>query len=171
MTQSKLEAERTRINELLSQYRRERDGLAENYRVLGERKHKNELSASRMDMELKQGADRIWEEYELTYENAQALRHDIAVGATQQRVAGLKGEIKNLGDINVSAIEDYRTVSERYESLSTQYGDLEKAKADLYTLIGQLTKTMNRRSSLNFRRSSRTLRTRSPSCSAADTQS
>ena len=140
--QSKLEAERTRLNELLSQYRRERDTLADAYRTLGERKHKNELSESRMEMELKASADRIWEDYELTYENAQALRHDIAIGATQQRVNALKGEIKGLGDINVSAIEDYRTVSERYESLSTQYGDLEKAKADLYTLIGQLVKTM-----------------------------
>lgn len=140
--QARLETERTRINELLSQYRRERDGLADAYRTLGERKHKNELAESRMEMELKSSADRIWEDYELTYENAQALRHDIAIGATQQRVGALKGEIKNLGDINVSAIEDYRTVSERYESLSTQYADLEKAKSDLYTLIGQLTKTM-----------------------------
>ena len=142
--QSKLEAERSRINELLSQYRHERDGLEESYRTLGERKHKNELAQSRMEMELKAGADRIWEEYELTYDNAQALRHDIAVGATQQRVNALKGEIKDLGSINVAAIEDYRTVSERHESLSTQYADLEKAKADLYTLIGQLTKTMER---------------------------
>ncbi|MBQ1820887.1 MAG: chromosome segregation protein SMC [Clostridia bacterium] len=140
--QSKLEAERARINELLSQYRRERDNLAEAYRTLGERKHKNELAESRMDMELKASADRIWEEYELTYENAQTLRHDIAVGATQQRVNGLKAEIRELGDINVSAIEDYRTVSERYETLGAQYADLEKAKSDLYTLIGQLTKTM-----------------------------
>lgn len=142
--QSKLEAERTRINELLSQYRRERDSLAESYRVLGERKHRNELTQSRMEMELKTSADRIWEEYELTYDNAQAMRHEIAVGATQQRVNALKTEIRGLGDINVSAIEDYRTVSERHESLSTQYADLEKAKNDLYTLIGQLTKTMER---------------------------
>ena len=140
--QSKLEAERTRINDLLSQYRRERDDLAEAYRTLGERKHKNELSMSRMEMELKNFADRVWEEYELTYKNAQALRHDIAVGATQQRVAALKSEIRELGDINVSAIEDYKTVSERYDSLSAQYADLEQAKNDLYTLIGQLTKTM-----------------------------
>ena len=140
--QSKLEAERSRINDLLSQYRHDRDGLAETFRVLGERRHRNELNASRMEMELKTSADRIWEEYELTYENAQALRHEIAVGATQSRVSALKGEIKSLGDINVSAIEDYRTVSERYETLGTQYADLEKAKADLYTLIGQLTKTM-----------------------------
>ena len=142
--QSKLEAERTRLNELLSQYRRERDGLSDAYRTLGERKHKNELSENRMELELKASADRIWEDYELTYENAQALRHEIPIGATQQRVAALKGEIKNLGDINVSAIDDYRTVSERYDSLSTQYGDLEKAKTDLYTLIGQLTKTMEK---------------------------
>ena len=140
--QSKLEAERTRLNELLSQYRRERDALSDAYRTLGERKHKNELAMSRMEMELKASADRIWEDYELTYENAQALRHDIAVGATQSRVNALKAEIRGLGDVNVSAIEDYRTVSERHESLSTQYADLEKAKADLYTLIGQLTKTM-----------------------------
>ena len=150
--QSKLEAERTRINELLSQYRRERDGLADAYRTLGERKHRNELAQSRMEMELRASADRIWEDYELTYENAQALRHDIAVGATQQRVGALKGEIKGLGDINVSAIEDYRTVSERFESLSTQYNDLEKAKNDLYTLIGQLTKTMEQTFVVEFQK-------------------
>ena len=149
---SKLEAERTRINELLSQYRHERDALAETYRALDERRHKNELSASRMEMELQSSADRIWEEYELTYENAQALRHDIAVGATQQRVGALKSEIKGLGDVNVSAIEDYRTVSERHESLSTQYADLEKAKTDLYTLIGQLTKTMEQTFVVEFQK-------------------
>ena len=150
--QSKLEAERSRINDLLSQYRHERDGLTEAYRTIDERRHRNEMNRSRMEMELKASADRIWEEYELTYDNAQTLRHDIAIGATQQRIAGLKGEIKNLGDINVSAIEDYRTVSERYESLSTQYADLEKAKADLYTLIGQLTRTMEQTFIVEFQK-------------------
>ena len=140
--QSKLEAERTRINELLSQFRRDRDGLLETVRSIDERKHRNEMQTSRLEMELKQSADRIWEEYELTYENAQPMRREIAVGATQQRVNALKTEIRGLGDINVSAIEDYKTVSERHESLSAQFADLEKAKADLYTLIGQLTQTM-----------------------------
>ena len=140
--QSKLEAERTRLNELLSQYRRDRDGLQETYRTIGERRHKNELMTNRLEMELKTSSDRIWEEYELTYENALPLRREIAIGATQQRVAALKTEIRELGDINVSAIEDYRAVSERHESLGAQYADLEKAKDDLYTLIGQLTKSM-----------------------------
>ena len=148
--QSKLEAERTRINDLLSQYRRERDGLVETYRTIEERRHKNELTKNRIEMELKNSADRIWEEYELTYENALPMKRDIAVGATQQRVNELKNEIRGLGDINVSAIEDYRTVSERHESLSVQYADLEKAKDDLYTLIGQLTKTMEQTFTVEF---------------------
>ncbi len=140
--QSKLEAERTRINELLSQFRRDRDGLLDTVRSIDERKHRSELQTSRIEMELKQSADRIWEEYELTYENALPLRREIAVGATQSRVNAIKTEIRGLGDINVSAIEDYKAVSERHETLSTQFADLEKAKADLYTLIGQLTQTM-----------------------------
>ncbi len=140
--QSKLETERTRVNELLSQFRRERDGIQDTVRGLDERRHKNEIQASRLEMELKNSADRIWEEYELTYENALPMRREIAVGATQSRVNALKTEIRGLGDINVSAIEDYKAVSERHESLSAQFSDLEKAKADLYTLIGQLTQTM-----------------------------
>ncbi len=140
--QSKLEAERTRINDLLSQFRKDRDGLSETVRGIDERKHKCEMQSARLEMELQQSADRIWEEYELTYENAQPLRREIAVGATQTRVNALKTEIRGLGDINVSAIEDYKAVSERHESLSMQFTDLEKAKADLYTLIGQLTQTM-----------------------------
>ena len=140
--QSKLEAERTRVNELLSQFRRDRDGILDTVRELDERKHRNEMQMNRLEMEVKNSADRIWEEYELTYENALPLRREIAVGATQQRVNALKTEIRGLGDINVSAIEDYKAVSERHESLSAQFADLEKAKADLYTLIGQLTQTM-----------------------------
>ena len=150
--QSKLEAERTRVNDLLSQFRRDRDGLQETYRAIGERKHKNELQTSRLELEMKASSDRIWEEYELTYENALPLRREIPIGATQQRVAALKTEIRELGDINVSAIEDYRTVSERYESLGTQYADLEKAKDDLYTLIGQLTKTMEQTFVVEFQK-------------------
>ena len=148
--QSKLEAERTRINDLLSQYRRERDGLIETYRTIEDRRHKNELQVSRIEMELKQTADRIWEEYELTYENALPMQREIPIGSTQQRVNALKSEIRNLGDINVAAIEDYRTVSERHESLSVQYADLEKAKNDLYTLIGQLTRTMEQTFTTEF---------------------
>ena len=140
--QKRLEKERQRASELLAQFRHQRDDLAESYRQIGERKHRSELSIDRIESECRQMADRIFNDYELTYENAQPMRREIPIAATNARIAELKNEIRSLGDINVSAIEDYRTVSERHDSLKTQYDDLEKAKDDLYTLIAQITRQM-----------------------------
>ncbi len=140
--QQRLEKERQRASELLSQFRQQKDELAESYRQTGDRKHKTEITIDRIELECRQMADRIFNDYELTYENALPMRHDFAVGATSARINALKNEIRGLGDINVSAIEDYKSVSERHSSLKTQYEDLEKAKEDLYTLIAQITRQM-----------------------------
>lgn len=140
--QARLEKERNELYELIAQHRASRDVLSETYRALCDRKNKNELSLNRLDIELANMQNKIWEDYELTYDNAMAFRHDFAVGNTNARIAELRGEIRELGDVNVSSIEDYVTVSERYETLNTQFTDLSKAKDDLHTLIGQLTASM-----------------------------
>ena len=150
--QQRLEKERQRTSELLARYRQRRDELAEAYREAGERKHKGELAIDRIELECRQMADRIFQDYELTYENALPLRREIPIGATNSRINELKSQIRELGEINVSAIEDYRTVSERYESMKTQYDDLEKAKADLFTLIAQITRQMEATFTAEFAR-------------------
>lgn len=150
--QSSLEKERNELYERITQYRNNRDTLAETYRNLDERKHKNELAVGRLEMELENLQNKIWDDYELTYENALALRHDFAVGTTNSRIAQLRSQIRELGDINVSSIEDYAAVSERYESLNTQYNDLCKAKEDLHTLIAQLCDTMEEVFSAEFKK-------------------
>ncbi|MCL2694961.1 MAG: chromosome segregation protein SMC, partial [Clostridiales bacterium] len=140
--QERLEEERRRVSAMLAQHREERDGLRGTYRDMGERKHKNELAVSRIEMELNATQDRIWQEYELTYENARALRREIPIGATNARITELRAEIRELGEINPTAIEDYVAVSARHEGLKRQFDDLTQAKEDLGTLIGQLTRTM-----------------------------
>lgn len=150
--QVRLENERNKANDQLRDLRRERDSLGETYRQLGDRKHRNELMKNRIEMECQRLSERIFDEYELTYENALPMRREIPISASNQRVAALKTEIRGLGDINISAIEDYRTVSERHDNLKTQYEDLVRAKTDLYTLIGELTRTMERVFSEEFRK-------------------
>lgn len=66
----------------------------------------------------------------------------LPVTASHIRVDELKKAIRALGDVNVSAIDDYKNVKERYESLSTQCNDLMQAEADLQKLIGELVATM-----------------------------
>ncbi|MEA5047682.1 MAG: chromosome segregation protein SMC [Eubacteriales bacterium] len=140
--QKKLEEERLSISSALSEQRARREELLASTRELAERLHKQEMTQSRIEMELGAMQDHIWEEYELTYENAAALKHEIAIGASNARVNEIKQEIKSLGDINLGSIEEYKSVFERHSELNTQCEDLQKAKADLETLIVELTTTM-----------------------------
>ena len=141
-TQKQIEEERARRTESLAQLRLQRETALQSLRDLSERKHRQEMQKSRMEMETAAMQDRIWEEYELTYENAVPLRREIAVGAATARIGTIKNEIRDMGDINLSAIEDYRAVSERYASMTSQCNDLKQARADLEKLIAELTETM-----------------------------
>ena len=70
---------------------------------------------------------KLWEEYELTKREAEEQAIEIPdSNAAQKRLNELKQKIKNLGNVNVSAIEEYKEVSERFEFMSTQVNDVEK---------------------------------------------
>lgn len=87
---------------------------------------------------------KLWEEYELT--KSEAEREQIAIEditLANKRLSELKGKIKNLGSINVGAIEEYKEVYERYVFLSGQVKDVESSKDDIISLIKDLTKQMS----------------------------
>lgn len=82
----------------------------------------------------------IWDEYEMTYQAVAEL-----IDATKQEQTSLKAELskiknqmKALGDVNVNAIEDYKTVSERFTFLSAQRDDIIKAEQNLLQIIQEL---------------------------------
>lgn len=93
---------------------------------------------------------KLFDEYQLTRREAAAL--EIVIDdyqAAGKRLGELKNQIRALGSVNVSAIEEYKEVSERYEFLSTQISDVEKSKDELTKLISELTGKM----ALQFRES------------------
>lgn len=86
---------------------------------------------------------KLWEEYELTKREAEETAIEIEDSTkAQKRLNELKQKIKSLGNVNVSAIEEYKEVSERYEFMSTQVDDVEKSKKEIEKLITDLTKQM-----------------------------
>ncbi len=86
---------------------------------------------------------KLWDEYELTKREAEKTAIEIEDNAkAQSRLNELKRSIKNLGSVNVSAIEEYKEVSERYEFMSAQVADVEKSKNEIEKLIVTLTKQM-----------------------------
>lgn len=86
---------------------------------------------------------KLWEEYELTKREAEKTAVPVRdQQKAQKRLSELKQRIKSLGTVNVSAIEEYKEVSERYEFMSVQVADVEKSKKEIENLITTLTKQM-----------------------------
>lgn len=103
------------------------------------------------DAEYEQTVAKLWEEYELTLSAAQELCVPFESGAELRRqVSEVRGKIKALGNVNVSAIEEYAEVSQRYEFLRAQVDDVETSKAELQKLIAGLSDEMRAMFSESF---------------------
>lgn len=88
--------------------------------------------------------DMLFEQYELTKREAEALNIEIEnMTEAKKRLHEIKVAIKNLGSINVGAIEEYKEVSERYEFLKEQITDIERSKSELLKIIEDLTASMS----------------------------
>ena len=86
---------------------------------------------------------KLFEEYELTRREAEQLNIVIEdVKTANKRLTELRNKIKALGSVNVSAIEEYKEVSERFLFMNGQIEDIEKSKAELTRLIDELTEKM-----------------------------
>ena len=137
-----VEEKRAQLLAKVDELRSQKDKADELADELKERIHRQEMAQSKSESELVAIQDRIWTEYELTYENALKYRREMPITQSTQRAVELKKQIRELGDININAIEEYRTLNERYTTLRTQFDDLKKAEGDLVTLIDELVRQM-----------------------------
>ena len=96
----------------------------------------------------------MWEEYEITYNHAKELRDPnlTDLSKMKKRIQELKSEIRGLGNVNVNAIEEYKSVSERYEFLKGQHADLVEAEATLVQIIEELDTAMRKQFKEQFAR-------------------
>ena len=86
---------------------------------------------------------RLYEEYELTRMEAEAVAKPIEdAAAANRRVLELRNKIRGLGSVNVDAIEEFKEVNERYQFLKVQITDVEQTKEELLKQINDLTVQM-----------------------------
>lgn len=85
----------------------------------------------------------LFDEYQLTKTEAEVTGIKIENPAEAKKsLQEIKSKIRSLGNVNVSAIEEYKEVNERYTFMKEQIADVEKARDELHKLIGQLTEQM-----------------------------
>ncbi len=138
-----LVAERTKCEARSAQLRsEERTKSAEREKLSGELARLEERKAQ-MEKQLEDAVNKLFDEYQLTKSDAEAL--NIVIEDYQQAnrsLQELKSKIRALGNVNVGAIEEYKEVSERYEFMKTQLEDIEKSRDELNKLITELTGKM-----------------------------
>jgi len=111
--------------------------------VLTNEKMKLELQKEHIDEDLRKIYDHMWNEYELTYNSAKSyIKLDKPLSKLLSEERSLKGDIRQLGDVNVGAIEEYRAAFLRHEFLSAQATDIKEAEEKLKQLIAQLSGMM-----------------------------
>lgn len=98
-----------------------------------------EISLNRMDVKLDNLLNKLNETYNMTYEKAKTLYTlELDENIARNEVNNLKKKIKDLGVVNLGAIEEYDRVSTRYEFLIKQKEDLMNAENTLLEIINEM---------------------------------
>ncbi|MCH5264990.1 MAG: chromosome segregation protein SMC [Lachnospiraceae bacterium] len=129
-----------------------RDALMEHINELNKEGFRLDSRKNHLEERLENKVDYMWNEYELTYHNAKEYEIDSTISYTRMKanVGETRTKIRDLGEVNVNAIEDYKSVSERYELLKTQHDDLIESEEALKKIIMDLDEEMRRQFTEKF---------------------
>lgn len=120
--------------------------------LLQEEYNRIDVKNTKAEAEMKAVQDRMWDEYELTYTSASELKKDIgSIAQAQKTINEYRAEIRMLGPVNVSAIDDYIKTRERFEFMSVQKNDMEQAKEKLHKIIAEMVQIMKKQFVEQFR--------------------
>ena len=137
--QESIEGKKADHQAKLKEFEEKRTVLLDELTKINDKKYNQEMQLSKVDTDIEQMQERVFEEYSLTYQTClEFKRPDFDISFAMPEISRLKKEIQKLGYVNVNAIEDSKVLFERYEELSTQEADLSKAEEDLTTIIGEL---------------------------------
>lgn len=105
---------------------------------------KIDVKKTKLEQDIDLVVNNLWEEYELTPNNATDYKKVENVQITQKEVNDIRSEIKDLGSINVDSIEEYKKTKERYDFMCEQRLDLENTISKLRKMISEITDTMKK---------------------------
>lgn len=119
-----------------------------------EEKSKVEARKIKFEIELTNLKNKMWEDYELTVSSSRALINadeEINIKQVEKDANKIRKEIKDLGEVNISSIEEYQKTKERYDFITNQRNDLEETKKKLENLIANMVTIMKQQFTKNFK--------------------
>lgn len=103
--------------------------------------------------EIDSHTDYIWNEYELTLRMAKETVEEklLSKNSLKKDINIIKEDIREIGNVNVNAIEEYKEVGERYEFLKKQHDDIMLAEESLLKVISDLDNGMRKQFEEKFK--------------------
>lgn len=132
----KIEAEKRKADKLIQE---------KNSDILNMQRAVARLEQKKSSIEFEENnlISKLWDSYELSFNEAQRISKGIAsISGSNKLISGIKSEISKLGNPNIGAIEEFEIVNERYNYLTEQRDDIYKAKRDINALIEEIVTEM-----------------------------
>ena len=148
----KLQQEKEESTKSHKEFFEKRDELSDQISLLDKECFRLKTQAEKIEENREARISYMWEEYEITPNNAQQYRKEELSDrhVMKQQIHKLKDEIRALGSVNVNAIEDYKELLERHTFLSGQYNDLLEAEKTLEQIIQELDEGMRKQFTEKF---------------------
>ena len=124
---------------------------------LRDQKGKVEGRRVKFDLEIDALKNKMWDDYELTissakeYDKVSTVDKELSKTKIDSGINKIKSQIKSLGEVSVSSIEEYKEQSERAVFISTQKKDLEETANKLTNLIENTTSIMKTQFAKQFK--------------------
>lgn len=135
----KLKKEKDNVVDEIEKLEKEMREANSNYNVVNNELKNKEVESGKIEVKLDNLLDVLNDEYNLTFDYASvSYSLDMDADLAREKVASLKKELNNLGNVNLGSIEEYERVSKRYDFLINQKDDLEKSSGELKDIIKQM---------------------------------
>ncbi|MCQ2544929.1 MAG: chromosome segregation protein SMC [Clostridia bacterium] len=143
--------EKSALTTKLARMNADKEELAQKIQGFQDQKYDLDVRKAKNDTQLETYKEKLWEDFEVSYVQAMEFKaEDFVLSRAVKENRQIKNRIKELGEVNVGAIEEYASVSERYEFLTGERADVQKAMDDLNKIISEMDKTIRIRFKESF---------------------
>ncbi len=138
-----LNQKKTNLSNMINDMESSIKKVNSNYNKLQNELKELEIKINKDDVKLDNLLNTLNEDYSMTFERAKELyKLETEENVARTKVSELKNTIKNLGVVNVLAIEEFDKVNVRFEFLTNQKQDLYKAENMLLEIINEMDTVM-----------------------------
>ena len=143
--------EKSALTARLAAMNSDREELAGKIQTFQDQKYDLDVRKARHDTQLESYKEKLWEDFEVSYIQAMEFKsEDFVMSRAVKENRQIKSRLRELGEVNVGAIEEYQQVSERYEFLTSERADVQKAMDDLNGIISDMDKTIRKKFKESF---------------------